>query len=138
MATATVILLAWLAVFGLVQQPRPAVVQSVDLAVPVPPIPFRQGDRDHLVYELHITNFQQVDVVLSAVRVDGPRGMLAEYRDAELHRLITRPGFRFDHPAPQVVAPGARAIVNIWMPMGNGVAAATAIRHAVDLTVQRK
>ena len=138
MATATSILLAWLALFGLAQEPRPAAVQSVDLAVPVAPTPFRQGDRDHLVYELHITNFQQVDVVVSAVRVNGPRGVIAEYRDAELHRLITRPGLRFDHPAPQVIAPGMRAIVNIWMPMGNGVVAAGAIRHAVDLTVQRK
>ena len=138
MVTATSILLAWLALFGPAQVPRPAVVQSVELVVPMPPIPFRQGDRDHLVYELHITNFQQVDVVLSAVRVDGPRGLLAEYRDGELHRLITRPGLRFDHPSPQIIAPGMRAIVNIWMPMAKSFAAAPAIRHSVDLTVQRK
>jgi murein DD-endopeptidase len=138
MPTVAGTLVLLLALLGFIQVPPPAVVQSVELAVPVPPVSFRQGDRDHLVYELHITNFQQVDVVLSAVRVDGPRGVLAEYRDAVLHRLITRPGFRFDHPAPQVLAPGARAIVNIWMPMGNGVAATSALRHAVDLTVQRK
>ncbi len=120
------------------QAPRPAVVQSVELAVPLPPTPFRQGDRDQLVYELHITNFQQVDVILSSVRIDGPRGVLAEYRDDELRRRITRPGLRFDHPSPQIVAPGMKAIVNIWMPMGNGAAAAPAIRHSVDLTVQRK
>lgn len=137
MPTAAGILVTLLALLITTQAPPP-IVPSVDLAVPIAPIPFRQGDRDQLAYELHITNFQQVDAVVTAVRVEGPRGVLGEYRDAELGRRLTRPGLRNDHPTPHILAPGMRAVVNIWMPMGNGIAAPGSIRHAVDLTLQRK
>ena len=120
------------------QRPQQPIVPSVDLAVPVAPIPFRQGDREQLVYELHVTNFQQVDAVVTAVRVEGPSGTLGEFRDAELGRRLTRPGLRNDHPTPHLIGPGMRAVVNIWMSMGNGSVAPRSIRHAVELTLQRK
>jgi murein DD-endopeptidase len=137
MPIAAGILVPLLALLVTMQGPPP-ILPSVDLTVPIAPIPFRQGDRDQLAYELHITNFQQVDAVLTAVRVEGPAGVLGEYRDGELGRRITRPGLRNDHPTPQILGPGMRAVVNIWMPMGNGSVAPRSIRHAVELTLQRK
>ena len=72
-------------------QPAP-LVQSVDLAMPRPPVYFMQAGRAHFVYELHITNFQQVDVSLTALDVrSGAGALLARYDDVELRRRITRP-----------------------------------------------
>jgi hypothetical protein len=119
-------------------QTRPPVVQSVDLAVPVAPVTFRQGDQHQLVYELHITNFQPVDVTLRSVRITGGGATIAEYRDAELQRRVTRPGLANSHATPQIVGPGMRAVVNVWVNVANEQLAPPAITHAVELTVQRQ
>lgn len=116
-------------------QPRAPIVQSIDVSVPFPPVIFSQDGRFHLVYELHITNFQQVDVVLTAVRLTTQAGTLGEYRDAELQQHLVRPGFRNDHAAPQILGPGARAVLNVWSDLPLGFA--TAVSHAIDLEVRR-
>src|SRR5688572_9973723 len=97
-------------------QPAP-IVQSVDLAVPVVPIlVFHAGGGMELVYELHITNFLQTEVSLAAVAVQTDSGhQLAHYDNDELRRRVTRPGLRNDHATPQLIAPGMRAIVNLWI-----------------------
>ncbi len=133
----THLLFAWLALFDFAQAPHQAVVQSVDLAVPFQPVTFRQGDRDHLVYELHVTNFQRVDVLLHAVRIKDVRGPIIEYRDGELQRLISRPGLRNDHATPHVLAPGMRAVINFWIPLRPGSTAPPLVDHEITLTVQR-
>ncbi len=132
----THLLIAWLALFD-VAPAHQAVVQSVDLAVPFQPVTFRQGDRDHLVYELHVTNFQRVDVLLHAVRIRDVRGPIVEYRDGELQRLMSRPGLRNDHPTPHILAPGTRAVINFWIPLRSGMTAPPAVDHEITLTVQR-
>ena len=132
------VLVSLLAVLFAAQAPAPvALTPSVDLAVPYQPVTFRQGDRDHLVYELHVTNFQRVDVLLHAIRITDVRGPIVEYRDGELHRLISRPGLRNDHAAPHVLAPGMRAVINFWVPLGQGSTAPPAVAHELALTVQR-
>jgi len=118
------------------QAPAP-IVQSVDLAVPFQPVSFRQGDRDHIAYELHVTNFQRTDVVLTGVRVDSNRGPLTEYRAGELHRRITRPGLRNDDPHPPVLEPGMRAVINFWIPLRDAAIVPSSISHVVELTVMR-
>jgi hypothetical protein len=101
--------------------------------VPVPPIPFRQDGRMHLVYELHITNFLQTDVSLAMVSVlDNSGKMLAQYSESELQRRLTRPGLRNDHATPHLIAPGMRAIVNFWIP-----AFVPSVIHEVELDVVR-
>jgi len=114
--------------------PRP-LVQSVDVSVPFVPVTFSQDGRTQLVYELHITNFQQVDVVLASVRVNTPDGTIAEYRDDQLRQRLVRPGFRNDHPTPQIVGPGMRAVVNFWIELPK--AFAQSVTHTVELDVQR-
>jgi hypothetical protein len=84
--------LVLLSVLALLQAPsRPPIVQSIDVTVPVAPAVFTQDGRTQLVYELHITNTQQVDVTLAAVRLAAAQTTLAEYRDTDLRRRITRP-----------------------------------------------
>jgi hypothetical protein len=130
---AALVLVSLLVMF---QGPAP-IIQSVDLAVPFQPASFRQGDRDQIAYELHVTNFQRADAVLTAVRVDSNRGPLIEYRAGELHRRITRPGLRNDHPDPQVLAPGMRAVINFWIPLREAAIVPSSISHVVELAVTR-
>jgi hypothetical protein len=118
-------------------QPAP-LVQSVDLAVPVAPVYFRQAGAAQLVYELHITNFLQAEVSLAAVTArDGNGIVLAQYEDAELRRRITRPGLRNDHATPHLIGPGMRAIVNVWIAVPPASGFVRSVTHTVDLDVIR-
>jgi hypothetical protein len=118
------------------QEPaRPPIVQSIDLSVPFTPVTFSEEWDTQLVYELHVTNFQPVDVTLRSVRVNVPTGIMAEYRDAGLHQRIVRPGLRHDHPTPQTIGPGMRAVINLWVPM-TGTQAAS-VSHSVELDILR-
>ena len=101
------------------------------------PVSFRQGDRDQIAYELHVTNFQRTDAVLTGVRVDSNRGPLIEHRADELHHRITRPGLRNDHPDPPVLGPGMRAVLNFWIPLRDAAIVPSSISHVVELTVTR-
>lgn len=117
-------------------QPRVPIVQAVDLSVPLTPATFNQSGGSELVYELHITNFQQVDVVLTSVRVKTPIGPIAEYRDAELQRRLVRPGLPNDHATPHIVGPGMRAVVNMWIRLPTWFV--PSVVHEVELDVQRQ
>jgi Peptidase family M23 len=116
-------------------QPRTPIVQSVELSVPVTPVSFEQAGSPELVYELHITNFQQVDVILTSVRVKTPIGTIAEYRDAELQRRLVRPGLRNDHATPHIIGPGMRAVLNLWITLPTWFV--PSVVHEVGLEVQR-
>ena len=117
------------------QTPRPPAVPSIELSVPFTPVSFSEEGEAQLVYELHITNFQPVDVTLRSVRVSVPGGTLAEYRDAGLQQRIVRPGLRHDHAAPQTIGPGMRAVINLWIAMTGTMAAS--LSHSVELDILR-
>jgi hypothetical protein len=120
------------------QPPPQPIVQSVDLAVPVAPVPFRQDGRTHLVYELHITNFLQAEVLLASVSVRDRSGeVLAQYRDAELQRRLVRPGLRNDYATPHIIAPGMRAIVNVWIVTPPDPAVVRSVTHDLELDIVR-
>ena len=132
------ILTAVVALAMLLAQPAAPLIQSVDLAVPVAPVGVRQSGRMHLAYELHITNFLQTEVSLAAVTVrDGDGQVLAQYNDTWLQRRMTRPGLPNSHPTPHLVAPGLRAIVNLWVALPPGTAFVKSMSHTVELDVIR-
>jgi hypothetical protein len=136
MTPPTLLFLAALSAF-MSQPTLPPVVQSVDLSVPFTPVTFKQDDEDQLVYELHVRNFQPVDVTLAVVRIDGATGLIAEYRDAELAKCITRPGLRRDHATPRLIGPGMTAVINIWVSLVDGKSPPPTITHHVELDVHR-
>lgn len=126
---------AMLAVVTIAAQP---IVQSVDVAVPRAPVYFMQAGRAQFVYEVHITNFQQVDVSLTALDVRSGTGTLvARYDDVELRRRITRPGLPNGHPTPHVIGPGMRAIINLWLELPTGQSFFRSVTHALELEVMR-
>jgi hypothetical protein len=133
----TPLLMLLIALTALLQSAtREPIAPSIDVAVPFAPVSFTQDGRAQLVYELHITNFQPVDVSLGSLRIESSGTVLADYRDAELQRRIIRPGLRNDHAAPQIVGPGMRAVVNLWIPLPPALSV-TLVGHTLELSVLR-
>jgi hypothetical protein len=51
-------------------EPAPKPLDApIDVVVDAPPIPFRAGDRTHLAYELHVSNFAHRPIVLQRLEV---------------------------------------------------------------------
>jgi murein DD-endopeptidase len=119
------------------QRPEP-LVQSIDVTFRLAPVAFRQSGATQLVHELHITNFQQADATIRAVAVQDADGReLARYADSQLAQRITRPGLRNDYPTPQVIGPGMRAIVHVWMATPPDAPFVSRIAYTVDLDITR-
>jgi murein DD-endopeptidase len=119
---------------------RDAIVQSVELVVPAPPVVVPIAGRPHLVYELHITNFLPVDVALTRIQVrrEQPEGEIGDYRSRDLNDMIGRPGLARDQERPHVIGRGLRAVAYFWIPLGAGVATLQTLRHHVELEVMRE
>jgi len=120
----------------LMLQDRAPIVQSIDLSTPFAPVVFTQDGRSHIAYELHLTNFQTVDVTLHTVRLTSAGAPMAEFTGEDLQRRIVRPGFRNDYATPHTLGPGQRAIVNLWFQLPP-VTSAAAILQTVVLEVMR-
>jgi hypothetical protein len=64
-----------------------------------------------------------VDVSITRIQVKsaGPLdASIADYRDSEVSRRIGRPGQRLDQANPQVVGPGMRAVIYLWIVLPEG------------------
>jgi hypothetical protein len=103
---------------------------QVNLEVPVAPVPFAGGGKNHLVYELHITNFGGYDVALSGVDVVGDGTTLASFEGRELNALITRPGTP-TLPDKRVIGPGLRAAAFLWITIEEGKAVPVSLHHRI-------
>jgi murein DD-endopeptidase len=109
----------------------------VEVSAPFAPVTLTLNTtKEQLVYELHITNPQKVGVTLKSLRVATPEVVLAEYKDAELYRRITRPDLPNDYPTPQVIEPGKAAVVNLWIELPRKFAEGQ-LTHAVEVEVQQ-
>lgn len=88
--------------------PRPVLVQSIDIQVPVAPVSVQIAGRPHLVYELHVTNFRPYDVILNRLEIiDAVRGSrIAELHDSQLAAHLGRVGTRAEGRERQIVPAG--------------------------------
>jgi hypothetical protein len=122
-------------------QPRPAIVQSVDLQLPRVPETIDIAGQTHIVYELHITNFQAVDVAIRHIQIlddAGPNAVLASYADsAAIAGIVARPGRRRDQAPAHILEPGTRAIAYFWIAIPHNAPVPRAIRHRVAMDVLR-
>lgn len=120
-------------------QSRAPLVQSVDLQVPVAPIPVTIGGQKHLAYELHVTNFRTVEVVLTRIEVlDADRGTsLGDFRNSALAARLGRPGIRGDMADKRVIAPGMRAVAYFWLPLDAGLAVPAKLQHRIEFDLVR-
>lgn len=107
-------------------------IQAFDAELPYRPAPVRIGDRQHLIYELHLTNFSSAPLTLDELTVeDGAAGarLLALSGDRLAAALGGGPSSGADGLA---IAPGARTIVYLDVPLsGSGIPASLAHKVAV-------
>ena len=121
-------------------QERAAILESVDLSVPLAPASVAISGAAHLVYELHITNPLPVDVSITRIQVtraDRPDVVIADYRESDLTSRLGRLGLRRGEANAQIVGPGVRTAAYLWIPLPEGTAAPKAIQHRVEVDVLR-
>lgn len=118
-------------------QGRTPLTHSVDIQVPVPPVPARIAGRWHLAFELHITNFRHTAVALTRVAVlDGDRATrLSELRDAALVRALGHPGGRSDPDDARIIGPGRRVVVHQWIALDEAATLPRALAHDVEVAL---
>src|SRR5262245_32153120 len=113
---------------------RPFTV-NLDITAPAPPTAFHAGGRMHLVYELHVTNFNQKDCLLTRVEVLGVgEKVLASYEGNELAALLSRPGAPSSTEKPRIGS-GLRAIVYLWVTLEPTEAVPPRLRHRLSAKV---
>lgn len=124
---------------GGVAQSRSPIVSAVDAQVGGAPALVRISGREHLVYELHVTNFMRSDVTLTRIEAgDASRGTtLVDLRGAALSSRIGRPGSPPDLPDKRLIGPGLRAVIYFWLPLDQGTPVPARVRHLIGVDVMR-
>jgi murein DD-endopeptidase MepM/ murein hydrolase activator NlpD len=116
----------------------------IDVRAPIAPELARIDGRDHLVHELHVTNFSRRDVTLrrvallaadgGAANASGGGRALATLEGAELANLVARPGGADANGLERLVIPGGgHAVVYLWVALDG--AAPKAIEHRLTVRV---
>ncbi|MED5621460.1 M23 family metallopeptidase [Ideonella sp. BN130291] len=124
---------AWLCALMLVPAWLPAAaqapIQSFDMAVLQAPVPVVVEGRQRLVYELHLTNFAAVELVLAGVRVidADTAAVVARFAQDELAGRVHLAG---NAAAASAMAPGTRVVV--YLEFDGPGPLPQRLRHAVD------
>ena len=132
-------LAVWLATAALVGQDRAPLVSTIEAHIPVPPSVVRIAGRGVLAYELHLTNFQAVPAAITRVQVlsANSSSVIGEYAADELKKRLGRPGLSRPYEAAEVIAPGMRAVVYLWIELPDTAAPPVALQHRVEVELRR-
>jgi murein DD-endopeptidase len=120
-------------------QSRTPLMQSVDIQIPAQPIPVNISGKKHLAYELHITNFRNLDVALTRIELldaDG-KNRLADFRNSDLNARLGRPGAPSDLANKRVIGAGMRAVVYLWLALDDSVAEVSQLKHRIEFHIIR-
>jgi len=121
-------------------QRRPAIVESLELAVLQAPGIANVGGARHLVYELHLTNLRASDVVLTRVEIlnaDRPSTeVVGEFRDSTLQSALGRSGVDDDDTDSRILHGGMRAVLYVWLPIDQKPPL-SALTHRVEFDIVR-
>ncbi|MBX5460986.1 MAG: M23 family metallopeptidase [Steroidobacteraceae bacterium] len=114
-------------------------MSSIDAYVGATPEVVSIAGREHLVYELHVTNFRSSPITLTRVEVvDAEKDVgLASFSGAVLSSRIGRPGVARDLADTRVVDAGMRAVVYFWLPLEPGKSPPSRVRHSIGVEVDR-
>ena len=93
----------------------------VEVVCPSPPIPVKVAERNVLVYELHITNFDVLPLTLKRLEVfadaDKSQPLKTISGDA-LSATMLEVGSSSGAKDSQIIGPGRRAVVFLWIELG--------------------
>ncbi len=118
---------------------RHPAVQSVDIQIPLAPMPVTVAGKRVLAYEVHVTNFRPFDVELLRVGIvnaaDG--SPLAELSGTQLASRLGRVGMAAKDSELRRLPAGARTVVYLWMPIEHGTALPDRLKHQIELDLLR-
>lgn len=111
----------------------------MEVRVPAPPVPTLALGRTHLAYEVHLTNFGAAPMSLERLDVvarDG--GAVGSWSGAQLRQRVMTVGHAGapDPGVPTRLAPGARAVVFLWVTLEAGQAAPDSLIHRVTASAE--
>jgi len=114
----------------------------VDLEIPIAPTPVKADGKVHLVYELHITNFDPPsrDLTLTRIEVlgDGQNAApLARLAAEDLAKQMGRPGAPKNLPDRRRIAGGMRAVVFMWITVDSAAAVPRTLRHRLAFAIEK-
>jgi murein DD-endopeptidase len=111
----------------------------VEVVCPAPPIPVRINERQVLVYELHVTNFDTVPLMLKRVEVFANEetsvalGSLADTAlSAQMIRVgeaMTMAGSNGEVKDTRLIEPGRRAVIFLWIELLPNRPVPTSLKH---------
>ncbi len=118
---------------------RPPIVSTIDANVPAAPFTIAVSGRQHLVYELHLTNVATSDVSVRRIQVvDAARdAVIGDLSDLALSSRIGSVGASASDRDSHLIAPGTRAVVYLWLPLENGTPHPSRLRHRITLDARR-
>ena len=116
-----------------VREPR------VDIKCPALPSLVNAESKSVLVYELHITSFESVPLLLKSVRISGDAAgsaPLAAFSGHALSPITDSVGPASNSDAGKIVAPGQRAIIFLWLEINRAGTAPHKLVHRFDFVRQ--
>ena len=103
----------------------------VDVAIPAPPVLFQGADgQNHLMYELHITNFSPVELDLTRIEVLGGDISLASFEGTDLLGDLMEVGTKTDDA--RKIGGGRQAIAFLDVALGGR--AVSTVRHRLTVS----
>ena len=102
------------------------------MVCPSPPIPVRVADKQVLVYELHVTNFDVMPLTLKRLDVfaDTDQGQpLKTFSGDAVSEMMIAVGSSSGAKDPQTIDPGRRAVVFLWIGLGFDTRPPRSLRH---------
>lgn len=103
----------------------------IELSVPLAPTPFLGGDgKTYLAYEVHVSNFSALELLLGRLEVLGEHGPLATYEGPELNAMLALPGSTGVSDRRTLPA-GRRAVAYVWLAVSGPIPAE--LRHRMTI-----
>jgi hypothetical protein len=131
--------------FGLLQEARSADTSSalplqLEMRVPFEPTVFPSAGRNHLTYELYLTNFSASPLALRRIEVLDADSVtaqpIASFEGTQLDSLLQPVGVQraSDGSIDRQIAPGASFVVFMWVTLDNRIHMPNRLRHRVLTT----
>src|SRR4030095_7951086 len=114
----------------------------VDLEIPIAPQAVNADGTVHLVYELHITNFDKParDLTLTRLEVLGDArdgAPIARFAGEDLTNQMGRPGAPKSVTDKRRIGGGMREVVFLWIPLDLAAAVPRALRHRLAFDIEK-